>query len=285
MSSSGKSSKGGGAGKMPAMPQAPYYGASMGEMEDYNKYQQGLAKYQKKNKKGFKLAGSDAGEIEQSYLKKMGLDAAPERPGAFFDSAMKENFQKAWSPDAGKEYTETLFNQMREPITQDMYGRGLGSGSEINDTAMMKAKMAALLGAHQMVGQDRSQSLGLTDRGYQASTLPYMTAVDWAKGQAAMEQAAKDRESSKKGNTLTNATNLGVQGIATFGSDIRLKENIKPVSEGINGLTVYEFNYNWSPVKYRGYMAQEIEMVDPSHVFDNNGIKMVSEKYAPEVIH
>ena len=41
-------------------------------------------------------------------------------------------------------------------------------------------------------------------------------------------------------------------------SDKRLKKNIKKVGRK-NGLNIYEFEYLWSPDKYVGYIAQEVE--------------------------
>ena len=52
-------------------------------------------------------------------------------------------------------------------------------------------------------------------------------------------------------------------------SDITLKKNIKYKSKSKSGLNIYEFEYNWSPQKYIGVMAQEVKKVKPSAVFEN----------------
>ena len=52
-------------------------------------------------------------------------------------------------------------------------------------------------------------------------------------------------------------------------SDRRLKKNIKYKSKSKSGLNVYEFEYNWSPQKYIGVMAQEVKKVKPSAVSEN----------------
>ena len=54
-----------------------------------------------------------------------------------------------------------------------------------------------------------------------------------------------------------------------FNSDITLKKNIKYKSKSKSGLNIYEFEYNWSPQKYIGVMAQEVKKVKPSAVFEN----------------
>ena len=52
-------------------------------------------------------------------------------------------------------------------------------------------------------------------------------------------------------------------------SDRRLKKNIKYKSKSKSGLNIYEFEYNWSPQKYTGVMAQEVKKVKPSAVSEN----------------
>ena len=66
------------------------------------------------------------------------------------------------------------------------------------------------------------------------------------------------------GNILGGAASAGA-----FGSDKRLKKNIKYKSKSKSGLNIYEFEYNWSPQKYIGVMAQEVKKVKPSAVFEN----------------
>ena len=54
-----------------------------------------------------------------------------------------------------------------------------------------------------------------------------------------------------------------------FTSDKTLKKNIKYKSKSKSGLNIYEFEYNWSPQKYTGVMAQEVKKVKPSAVSEN----------------
>lgn len=58
-------------------------------------------------------------------------------------------------------------------------------------------------------------------------------------------------------------------------SDIRLKENIKPLGMH-NGFGVYEFNYLWSPDKHVGYMAQDVEKTHPEAIFTVRGYKAIN---------
>lgn len=62
---------------------------------------------------------------------------------------------------------------------------------------------------------------------------------------------------------------LGQIGAGIASSDKRLKKKIKYKSKSKSGLNVYEFEYNWSPQKYTGVMAQEVKKVKPSAVSEN----------------
>ena len=73
-------------------------------------------------------------------------------------------------------------------------------------------------------------------------------------------------------------------GLAMF-SDVRLKENIRPVGKLDNGLTVYCFNFAGSKVSQLGLLAQEVAEVKPEAVFrDDNGYLMVCYDLAVEDI-
>ncbi len=57
-------------------------------------------------------------------------------------------------------------------------------------------------------------------------------------------------------------------------SDERLKKNITKVGEK-KGLNVYEYEYLWSPKKWIGYMAQEVEKLYPNAIGEYMGYKTV----------
>lgn len=57
-------------------------------------------------------------------------------------------------------------------------------------------------------------------------------------------------------------------------SDIRVKENISKVGLE-NGFNIYDFNYIGDPRRFRGVMADEVEMARPDAVTTINGIKHV----------
>ena len=57
-------------------------------------------------------------------------------------------------------------------------------------------------------------------------------------------------------------------------SDERLKENIEQVGV-FNGFNIYRFNYLWSPKKFIGVIAQEVEKIMPEAVKRVNGFRVV----------
>ena len=68
---------------------------------------------------------------------------------------------------------------------------------------------------------------------------------------------------------------FGLGKAAIMASDIRVKENIRPIYMRDDGLTVYSFDYVWGGDRQIGVMAQEVEAVYPDAVIEFDGIKHV----------
>jgi len=65
---------------------------------------------------------------------------------------------------------------------------------------------------------------------------------------------------------------LGIAGIGaymgaggTFGSDVRLKDNVKLVGKSPSDINIYSFNYKGSKDKYEGVLAQEVLWASTEH--------------------
>ena len=86
---------------------------------------------------------------------------------------------------------------------------------------------------------------------------------------------AEGLDINRRYDTATDAYGAQMAALGSIGkgiaasSDKRLKKNIKYKSKSKSGLNVYEFEYNWSPQKYIGVMAQEVKKVKPSAVSEN----------------
>lgn len=88
-------------------------------------------------------------------------------------------------------------------------------------------------------------------------------------------QAVSQANAREQEQAGLNAAMTAVQLGALF-SDVRLKENVMPVGQLYNGLTVYCFNFKGSPVPQLGLLAQEVAEVCPEAVFeDENGYLLV----------
>ena len=64
--------------------------------------------------------------------------------------------------------------------------------------------------------------------------------------------------------TTFNPFSIGSSGMQF--SDIRLKDNVRKIGKSPSGLNIYEWNYKWSPQKYRGVIAQELQKIMPNAV-------------------
>lgn len=60
-----------------------------------------------------------------------------------------------------------------------------------------------------------------------------------------------------------------IAGSAIAASDKTLKENIVKVGQSPSGFNIYEWNYLWSPERFRGVIAQEVQKVKPQAVLSN----------------
>jgi hypothetical protein len=86
--------------------------------------------------------------------------------------------------------------------------------------------------------------------------------------------------SSSSSMTLDDSGNMTIAGTLTQGSDVRLKENIKPIESALDKVKQMqgvEFNKINSSTKEIGVVAQEIEKIIPELVLeDKEGIKSVA---------
>lgn len=93
-------------------------------------------------------------------------------------------------------------------------------------------------------------------------------------------QAASAR-SAANASMFGGIMNIGLGVLSLFMSDIRVKQNVKPLGKGKNGHNLYEFTYRADPshTRYIGYVAQEIAQVEPDMVTDM-GLLMIDAEYA-----
>lgn len=103
---------------------------------------------------------------------------------------------------------------------------------------------------------------------------------DWQKAELQRKQQNKEAWLSLVGmgaqaGSAYAGTEAGAAALAAL-SDIRLKQDIV-FSHEENGYKVYEFSYKSEPsIRYSGVMAQEVMMIKPEAVFEENGYYKVN---------
>ena len=70
-------------------------------------------------------------------------------------------------------------------------------------------------------------------------------------------------------NSLGNLGAAAMPSIISALSDKTLKENIVKVGQSPSGFNIYEWNYLWSPERFRGVIAQEVQKIKPQAVLSN----------------
>ena len=86
---------------------------------------------------------------------------------------------------------------------------------------------------------------------------------------ASQAQGANDANRYATDMQGYGATMNAVGNIATAFSDKTLKENIVKVGQSPSGFNIYEWNYLWSPERFRGVIAQEVQKIKPKAVLSN----------------
>jgi hypothetical protein len=91
---------------------------------------------------------------------------------------------------------------------------------------------------------------------------------------------ARDAQRQSKSAGFGGILQIGL-GILGMFSDKRLKTNIVRVGTNKAGLPIVKYNYLNDPTEWIGYLAQDVEKLDPSAVRDL-GMKMVDSEYRPQ---
>ena len=86
---------------------------------------------------------------------------------------------------------------------------------------------------------------------------------------ATQAQGANDANRYATAQQGYGAKMNAVGNIATMLSDKTLKENIVKVGQSPSGFNIYEWNYLWSPERFRGVIAQEVQKIKPKAVLSN----------------
>jgi hypothetical protein len=290
----------------------PYGNPTWTATQSLSPAQQQLLDYQNQTSIGLgQLAGKGLGYV--SNMLETPFDVS-KLPSTGFNPS--QSYQDA--------YMQRLAPQLqmgREQLAQDLANKGIDIGSKAYENAMRmqgQRENDLLLGATTQgfgVGQQARQSalqeqaylrneplntLSAVRTGAQVQGPQFVNSAQQATtagpdilGAAGMQYNAQmgdfNAKQAAQANLNQGLMGLGGAGIMAF-SDVRLKENIKPVGVMDNGLTLYSFEYvdeiKSHPLAgdgiHVGVMAQEVEQVFPYAVKTlDDGYKVVDYGLLP----
>jgi len=290
----------------------PYGNPTWTATQTLSPAQQQLLDYQNQTSIGLgQLAGKGLGYVENMLETPFDTSALP---STGFNPS--QTYQEA--------YMQRLAPQLqmgREQLAQDLANKGIDIGSKAYENAMRmqgQRENDLLLGATTQgfgVGQQARQS-ALQEQAYlRNEPLNTLSAVRTGAQVQGPQFVNSAQQATTAGPDLLAASQMGYnaqmgdfnarnaaqanlnQGLFSLGgagimafSDVRLKENIKPVGVMDNGLTLYSFEYK-DEVKshplagdgvHVGVMAQEVEQVFPYAVKTlDDGYKVVDYGLLP----
>lgn len=292
--------------------QDPYGNPTWTATQTLSPAQQQLLDYQNQASLGLgKLAGQGLGYVENMLQTPFDVSKLPST-GFNPSQTYQEAYMQRLAPQ---------LQQGREQLQQQLANKGIDIGSEAYDRAMMQQAqrendlLAAATTQGFGVGQQARQSalqeqaylrneplntLSAVRTGAQVQGPQFVNSAQQATtagpdilGAAQMGYNAQMGDFNARQAAQANF-NQGLMGLAGAGimkySDMRLKENIKPVGIMANGLTLYSFEYK-DEVKshplagdgiHVGVMAQEVEQVFPYAVKTlDDGYKVVDYGLLP----
>lgn len=182
----------------------------------------------------------------------------------------------------------TLLQNQGIPVGSEAYNRAMGDLEEKQNDALRQAAYSSVLGGNDAFSQSLNDEIAAGNYGNTAqqayinqllsaltgSSSSYDKAMDRyaAEANLASQQYAANQQAANNRNAMTSSL-LQAGGMALGGflaSDMRLKENIKPVGKLDNGLTVYCFNYKGENTPQIGLIAQEVQEVKPEAVVERD---------------
>jgi len=292
--------------------QDPYGNPTWTATQTLSPAQQQLLDYQNQASLGLgKLAGQGLGYVENMLQTPFNTAALPST-GFNPSQTYQEAYMQRLAPQ---------LQQNREQLQQQLANKGIDIGSTAYDRAMMQQAqrendlLAAATTQGFGVGQQARQTalqeqaylrneplntLSAVRTGAQVQGPQFVNSAQQATtagpdilGAAGMQYNAQmgdfNAKQAAQANLNQGLMGLGGAGIMAF-SDVRLKENIKPIGIMPNGLTLYSFEYK-DEVKshplagdgiHVGVMAQEVEQVFPYAVKTlDDGYKVVDYGLLP----
>ena len=172
-------------------------------------------------------------------------------------------------------------NQQMLNKAAEMYG-GAYQGAQDRATQFAQlypSIMGAPLGMYEALGDVGGQRRALQQEAINQDQLRYNYDAQKDKGMLenymGMISGDYGGTSKETPSAISTVGQMASLAMMLGASDERLKENIEQVGV-LNGFNIYHFNYLWSPKKFIGVIAQEVERIMPEAVEKINGYRIVN---------
>ena len=163
------------------------------------------------------------------------------------------------------------------PVGSEAYSRAMNDLAQTQNDAYQQAAYQSVQAGQQARNNEIQNSLGIfsafnplsgyTGSSAQGSTGMYDNLYNSQVNQFKAQQQAKQNMAS---GLLGLGTNAGLTAAGFLLSDVRIKENLRPVGQLFNGLTVYAFNFPGEETTRLGLAAQEVQQVLPEAVSESS---------------
>lgn len=172
------------------------------------------------------------------------------------------------------------------PVGSEAYGRAMNDLAQTQNDAYQQAAYQSVQAGQQARNNEIQNSLGIFSAfnplsGYTGTSAQGSTGIydNYYQGQLNAYNANKaNAQAGALGllNGITAGANAASGLLGSLFSDARIKENLRPVGQLFNGLTVYAFNFPGEAVTRIGLVAQEVQQVVPEAVSQSDeGLLMV----------
>ena len=172
------------------------------------------------------------------------------------------------------------------PVGSEAYSRAMNDLAQTQNDAYQQAAYQSVQAGQQARNNEIQNSLGIFSAfnplsGYTGSSAQGSTGIydNYYQGQLNAYNANKANAQAGALGLLSGITagaNAASGLLGSLFSDARIKENLRPVGQLFNGLTVYAFNFPGEAVTRIGLVAQEVQQVVPEAVSQSDeGLLMV----------
>lgn len=172
------------------------------------------------------------------------------------------------------------------PVGSEAYSRAMNDLAQTQNDAYQQAAYQSVQAGQQARNNEIQNSLGIFSAfnplsGYTGSSAQGSTGIydNYYQGQLNAYNANKaNAQAGAQGllSGITAGANAASGLLGSLFSDARIKENLRPVGQLFNGLTVYAFNFPGEAVTRIGLVAQEVQQVVPEAVSQSDeGLLMV----------